>query len=161
MNNSYRRSAARRRPGSGYHSKLAERFAALQIVLHKSGGRQADHLRPRRGQRRDAILAGAHPRVTGQLFLRIKDGPLPLLVLREEFPAVFPVIVFAAAEATRPACHRRMPHDVRLWFLPCIMTRGACRSWRRCSTDNEYCIMNNASQIMNNVLGACHSSQAE
>ena len=125
MNNSYRRSAARRRPGSGYHSKLAERFAALQIVLHKSGGRQADHLRPRRGQRRDAILAGAHPRVTGQLFLRIKDGPLPLLVLREEFPAVFPVIVFAAAEATRPACHRRMPHDVRLWFLPCIMTRAS------------------------------------
>ena len=128
MNNALyfiRRSAARRRPGSGYLSKLAERFAALQIVLHKSVGRQADHLRPRRGQRRDAILAGVHPIVTGRLVLRIKDGPLSPLLVRDELPAVVPVFVYVACEATRPACHRRMPHDVRLWFLPCIMTRAS------------------------------------
>ena len=118
MNNALyiiRRSAARLRPGSGYVSAIVVRTAALQVVLHEGGGRQADRLLPRRGQRHDAIVGGARPLAACRLVLRVKDGPVTLGV-RDELPAVDPVVV-VAVEATRPACHRHMPHDVPVWFL--------------------------------------------
>ena len=127
MNNALyiiRWSAARLRPGSGYVSAIVVRTAALQVVLHEGGGRQADRLRPRRGQRRDAILGGARPLAACRRVLRVKDGPVTLGV-RDESPALDPVLVFVAVEATRPARHRHMPHDVRMWCLPCIMTRAS------------------------------------